>query len=297
MPSVRPGVGRSLRGLRCSGRRRRPRRRSPGRRDLGGGGVVRHDDRRRHAEQRAASAMAWAWLPDEKVTTPARRWRASKRDSALKAPRNLKAPMRWKFSHLKNRLSAEFGVRRTRGQHRRAVGVACDARARRRRHRRRSAESGMAVLPVATTHSVAEPLNSRALRGAGVTGSAGRDAARGVAPAPAVGARLVRRRWARARAAPAARRAPAAPAWVARPAPAAAPVAPPVAARCAAARHAVWSGRAGRASVGRFARRRLAARGAAWSRCGVRFGRGRLAAWSLPAVTPRCRSAWRHHQW
>ena len=49
----------------------------------------------------AASEIACAWLPDEKATTPARRWRSSKRASALKAPRNLNAPMRWKFSHLK----------------------------------------------------------------------------------------------------------------------------------------------------------------------------------------------------
>jgi hypothetical protein len=39
-------------------------------------------------------------LPEEKATTPAFRW-ASKNDSALKAPRNLKAPMRCRFSHLK----------------------------------------------------------------------------------------------------------------------------------------------------------------------------------------------------
>ena len=50
----------------------------------------------------AASAMAWAWFPDEKVNTPARRCSSVKRASALQAPRNLKAPARWKFSHLKN---------------------------------------------------------------------------------------------------------------------------------------------------------------------------------------------------
>jgi hypothetical protein len=51
---------------------------------------------------RAANAMACAWLPDENATTPARRWLSVKRDKALKAPRNLNAPMRCRFSHLKN---------------------------------------------------------------------------------------------------------------------------------------------------------------------------------------------------
>jgi hypothetical protein len=49
----------------------------------------------------ADRATAWAWLPEEKLITPARRCSGVKRDSALNAPRNLKAPMRWKFSHLK----------------------------------------------------------------------------------------------------------------------------------------------------------------------------------------------------
>src|SRR4051794_21105829 len=49
----------------------------------------------------AASEIACAWLPDENATTPARRCRSSNRESALNAPRNLNAPMRWKFSHLK----------------------------------------------------------------------------------------------------------------------------------------------------------------------------------------------------
>jgi hypothetical protein len=34
--------------------------------------------------------------------TPRARAAGFSRDKALKAPRNLKAPMRWKFSHLKN---------------------------------------------------------------------------------------------------------------------------------------------------------------------------------------------------
>ena len=52
---------------------------------------------------------------------------ASKRDSALKAPRNLNAPMRWKFSHLKKTCGAELVVGGARGQHRRAVGMAREA--------------------------------------------------------------------------------------------------------------------------------------------------------------------------
>lgn len=49
-----------------------------------------------------ASAIACAWLPDENVTTPAARCSGVRRAMALKPPRNLNAPMRWKFSHLKN---------------------------------------------------------------------------------------------------------------------------------------------------------------------------------------------------
>ncbi|SST07683.1 Uncharacterised protein [Klebsiella pneumoniae] len=51
--------------------------------------------------KRAERAMAWAWLPEENATTPAARCSAENRDSALKAPRNLNAPMRCRFSHLK----------------------------------------------------------------------------------------------------------------------------------------------------------------------------------------------------
>src|ERR1700730_15972437 len=54
---------------------------------------------------RAASATAWAWLPDENATTPRVRAAISSLANALNAPRNLKAPMRWKFSHLKNTLA------------------------------------------------------------------------------------------------------------------------------------------------------------------------------------------------
>src|SRR2546427_9188280 len=53
------------------------------------------------SSSRAARAMAWAWLPEENATTPALRCAGLKRDRALKAPRNLKAPMRCRFSHLR----------------------------------------------------------------------------------------------------------------------------------------------------------------------------------------------------
>jgi hypothetical protein len=45
--------------------------------------------------------MACAWLPDEKVSTPPRFDSSGSCASALYAPRNLKAPVRWKHSHLK----------------------------------------------------------------------------------------------------------------------------------------------------------------------------------------------------
>ena len=51
--------------------------------------------------RRADKAMACAWLPEEKATTPALRCAGVNCDSALYAPRNLKAPMRCRFSHLK----------------------------------------------------------------------------------------------------------------------------------------------------------------------------------------------------
>jgi hypothetical protein len=46
----------------------------------------------------AASATAWAWFPDEYATTPAASCSGDSRLIALKAPRNLNAPIRWKFS-------------------------------------------------------------------------------------------------------------------------------------------------------------------------------------------------------
>src|SRR6218665_2988717 len=54
----------------------------------------------------AANAIPCAWFPDENATTPERRCSSSNFDSALKAPLNLKAPIRCKFSHLKNSCSS-----------------------------------------------------------------------------------------------------------------------------------------------------------------------------------------------
>ena len=49
---------------------------------------------------RHASATACAWFPDEYVSTPRARSASGMREIALYAPRNLKAPTRWKLSHL-----------------------------------------------------------------------------------------------------------------------------------------------------------------------------------------------------
>ena len=72
---------------------------------------------------RAASASAWAWLPEETVHTPSGRSAAT----ALKAPRNLKAPARWRFSALSAR-RPDPRVERARAQQRRAVRDAVEAR-------------------------------------------------------------------------------------------------------------------------------------------------------------------------
>ena len=50
---------------------------------------------------RAASATACAWFPDEKATTPRVRSSGVINVSRENAPRALKAPTRWKVSHLK----------------------------------------------------------------------------------------------------------------------------------------------------------------------------------------------------
>src|SRR3954464_14015413 len=49
----------------------------------------------------AAQATAEAWLPEECVTTPCRASSSESCRMALLAPRILKEPVRWKFSHLK----------------------------------------------------------------------------------------------------------------------------------------------------------------------------------------------------
>ena len=48
----------------------------------------------------AAQAVAWPWLPEEWVTTPARRSGSVRRRMALVAPRSLKLPVRWRGSGL-----------------------------------------------------------------------------------------------------------------------------------------------------------------------------------------------------
>jgi hypothetical protein len=50
---------------------------------------------------RAASDSAAAWLPEELVTTPRAASGSLRENTALKAPRALKTPARWKFSHLR----------------------------------------------------------------------------------------------------------------------------------------------------------------------------------------------------
>ena len=70
--------------------------------DLEGGGVLRHHDGGRECpSSRAASATAWAWFPEEKATTPRERSSGVSSVSRENAPRALKAPTRWKISHLK----------------------------------------------------------------------------------------------------------------------------------------------------------------------------------------------------
>src|SRR4030042_769566 len=78
----------------------------------------------------AARAKAAAWLPDEWVPTPRLASWSEREKTALQAPRNLKAPTFWKFSHLKynSALTMRFrleldstGVRCTNGSMRRAA--------------------------------------------------------------------------------------------------------------------------------------------------------------------------------
>ena len=49
----------------------------------------------------AARATPWAWFPEEKATTPRRRWSSSSCRSAFIAPRILNDPARCRFSHFR----------------------------------------------------------------------------------------------------------------------------------------------------------------------------------------------------
>src|SRR5215210_339893 len=78
----------------------------------------------RRPSSRAASAIAWPWLPDENATTPRDRSSGVSWVSRENAPRALKAPVRWNISHLKKTRQASrssmawevrTGVRRTQG--------------------------------------------------------------------------------------------------------------------------------------------------------------------------------------
>src|SRR5215207_5865005 len=55
----------------------------------------------RTPSSRAASATACAWFPEENATTPRARSAGVRRVRRENAPRALKAPTRWKTSHLK----------------------------------------------------------------------------------------------------------------------------------------------------------------------------------------------------
>src|SRR3979409_2097177 len=52
----------------------------------------------------AAAATPWAWLPDEKATTPPPRASSGIEDSLLKAPRNLNEPVRCSISGFRKTL-------------------------------------------------------------------------------------------------------------------------------------------------------------------------------------------------
>src|SRR5215212_8865767 len=79
----------------------------------------------------AARATPWAWLPADAATTPRAFSSSERRDIRVYAPRTLKDPVRWRFSHLRKTglpVSAEshrdpsIGVRRARGL---IVSAAC----------------------------------------------------------------------------------------------------------------------------------------------------------------------------
>ena len=77
---------------------------------------------------RAASASAWAWLPEEWVATPREASSSESESTALHAPRNLNAPTFCRFSHLKNRLAPVISSSVWQRTTRRPVCVRSDAR-------------------------------------------------------------------------------------------------------------------------------------------------------------------------
>src|SRR5580692_8741208 len=60
----------------------------------------------------AAHDRAAAWFPDEWVATPRAASVPASERTAFRAPRALKDPVFWKFSHLKKRLARESSSRR-----------------------------------------------------------------------------------------------------------------------------------------------------------------------------------------
>ena len=69
--------------------------------ELCGRRVLGHEDRRAHPELARRSATACAWLPELIAQTPRSRSSSPSDERKLKAPRNLKAPPRWKLSHFR----------------------------------------------------------------------------------------------------------------------------------------------------------------------------------------------------
>ena len=75
----------------------------------------------------AARARAAAWLPEEWVTTPFAASASVNEKTALQAPRDLKAPAAWRFSHLKKQSRAALLVERVAGEDRGALDERPDA--------------------------------------------------------------------------------------------------------------------------------------------------------------------------
>jgi len=68
-------------------------------RHLGEGGVGRHHDRGRDAEQPGVVGDALGVFPADAATTPRARWVAESCARKLRAPRSLNAPVNWRFSN------------------------------------------------------------------------------------------------------------------------------------------------------------------------------------------------------